>query len=103
MGIVMLIIIAGLSLTYLVVVGAIETGALVQSRRNTKELEKARKLAETEELSRYNDLRGVLERELQKINTRLHELQEQLERSDVIKPLKNEDRGFFSKFKKPKE
>lgn len=103
LGIVMLIVIAAMSLIYLAVVSTIETSALVQSRRNTKELEKARKLAETEELSRYNDLRVLFEQELQKVDVRLNQIQEQLERSDIVKPIKNEEKGFFSKFKKPKE
>ena len=103
LGIIMLIVIAILSVVYLITVGAIETGALVQNKRSTKELEKARKLAENEEQSRYNELKKYLGEELNKVNSRLNEIQGQLESSGTVTPIKKEEKGFFKNFKKHRD
>lgn len=103
LGIVMLVVVMGLSLVYLIIVGTIETGSLMRNRRNTKELEKARKLAESEEQSRYNELKKFLDDEISQVNSKLKEIQDQLESSGVIEPTQNEEKGFFRKLKKQRE
>ena len=96
----MLVVVLGLSLVYLIIVGAIETSALMQNRRNTKELEKVRRLAESEELSRYNELKKFLDDEIGGVRSKLAEIGDQLESSGIVEPAKNEEKGFFRKLKK---
>ena len=81
-------------------VGIIQTGAMIKGHRISKELEKARKLAETEEISRYNDLKMIFRDQFEAFNSEIKNLKKQLEQSGIISKAKREDKGFFNKFKK---
>lgn len=69
-GLVMLILTATLATLFLIFIVAMQTGVLMEARRQTRELEASRKLAEQAESSRYNDLRTYLDSELQKLDAR---------------------------------
>ena len=71
LGMVMLTIIGGLSILYLAIVSIVETGALLEGRRRSKELDKARKLANIEEESRYKELQNFMKEEIGKLNHRI--------------------------------
>lgn len=84
LGVLMLMIIVGLSLVFLVVVGTLETGAMLHNRRSAKELDKARKLAENKEVSRYNELRELLDSELATIDSKLNDILTRFDLMDIV-------------------
>ena len=77
LGIVMLAIVGGVSLLYLLILGKIETSALVGNRRTSKELEDARKLALSAEESRLTELRQDLQERLDRIEDRVNDIYRQ--------------------------
>jgi uncharacterized integral membrane protein len=64
LGLIMLAVAAGLSVLYFVYAAWIETAALLAFRRQARDLEAQRQLAESAEASRYAELRRFLETEL---------------------------------------
>jgi uncharacterized integral membrane protein len=89
LGLIMLAVAAGLSILYFAYAAWIETAALLAFRRQARELEAQRQLAESAEASRYAELRRFLESELQALRplpadaaapviARLAELEERL-------------------------
>jgi uncharacterized integral membrane protein len=76
LGILMLLALAGLTLVYMLLLAKAEAAALLEIRRQTKELEKARKLADRAEESRFGDLRQWLADELGAIQRQLDALVE---------------------------
>ena len=79
LGVVMLAVVAGLTLLYLLVLGKVETGALLGNRRTAKELEEARRVAMSAEESRIHELREELDERLDRIEATLNELAERKE------------------------
>ena len=79
LGIMLLTVVVLLCLLYIIHVGAIETRVLIQNRRSTKELEKARGLAEEKETSRINALNEFLSRKLESMERKLNDILTQLE------------------------
>jgi uncharacterized integral membrane protein len=69
LGIVMLSVTAGVTLLYILFLIWLETGALLESRRYARELQAQRQLAESAEASRFADLKGTLERELEAVRS----------------------------------
>jgi uncharacterized integral membrane protein len=70
LGLVMLIAIAVLTGLFLVFIITLQTSVLLETRRQTRELQTSRTLAEQAETSRYNELRLYLDGELQKFAAR---------------------------------
>jgi uncharacterized integral membrane protein len=70
LGLVMLVLTGILAALFLVYIVALQTGVLMDTRRQTRELEASRTLAEKAEASRYNDLRLHFDQELQKLDAR---------------------------------
>ncbi len=70
-GLMMLLALGALSLVYRAFLAQADAQALLENRRFTKRLEKARKLAEDREASRTQDLRTLLETELAQIQDQL--------------------------------
>jgi uncharacterized protein HemY len=68
LGLLMLVIIALLTLVYLVYGLGLRTSHLVESRRSSRELEAARKLADEAEQSRVADLRTLVETEFGQVH-----------------------------------
>lgn len=64
LGLVLLAVIAGLTLLYLVLLVWLQTSALLEARRSARELLAQRQLAESAEVSRFEDLRRLVETEL---------------------------------------
>jgi uncharacterized integral membrane protein len=69
LGLLMLGVVAALTLLYLVFAAAVETRALLEGRRHTRELDAERKRADEAETSRYTELRKYLEAELAALRT----------------------------------
>ena len=69
-GLVMLVLTAILAALFLIYIVTLQTGVLMETRRQAKEVEASRALADKAESSRYNDLRLYLEGELQKQDAR---------------------------------
>lgn len=70
-GIVMLMLLGLVTLIFMLLLARAETVSLLESRKLAKELDKARKLADSAEESRFQNLHAYLERELGEINRRL--------------------------------
>lgn len=64
LGLVMLFVTALLSVLFLVYIVYLQTSVLLDSRRNARELQTQRDLADRAEASRFSELRAYLEREL---------------------------------------
>lgn len=69
-GLVMLVAIAVLTALFLVFIITLQTSVLLETRRQTRELQASRTLAEQAETSRYNELRLHIDSELQKLDAR---------------------------------
>ena len=68
-GLILLAFTAGVTLLYAVFLTWIETSAMLEGRRFTRELQAQRQLAETAEASRYTELRTHLQAELASLRT----------------------------------
>lgn len=71
LGLVMLGLLAFLTALFLVFLLYLETSALLEARRHTRELQASRELAEQAEASRFTELRNFIEAEILKL-TNLH-------------------------------
>lgn len=67
LGLIMLGLVAFVTVLFLVFLIYLQTTFLLEARRHTRELEASRKLADQAELSRFTELHGFIEAELQKI------------------------------------
>ncbi len=67
LGVIMLGVVAFLTAFFLVFVVYVQASALFDSRRHAQELQVNRELADKAEASRFTELRGFLESELQKL------------------------------------
>lgn len=78
LGVLLLAVIGALCVLFLLLLARIETTALLDGRRGFKELEKARKLAEGGEDSRYEQLREQLDDGLDRLHEKLDELMDRI-------------------------
>lgn len=69
-GLAMLVAIAVLTALFLIFIITLQTSVLLETRRQTRELQASRTLAEQAETSRYNELRLHIDSELQKLDAR---------------------------------
>ena len=67
LGLILLGIVALLTLLFLVYITYLQSTVLLESRRHARELQLQRDLAEQAETSRFNQLRSVMETELEKL------------------------------------
>jgi hypothetical protein len=67
LGLILLGIVALLTLLFLVYITYLQSTVLLESRRHARELQLQRDLAEQAEASRFNQLRNLLETELEKL------------------------------------
>lgn len=72
LGLVMLVFIAVLTALFLVFVITLQTSVLLETRRQAKELQASKALAEQAEASRYTELRAYLATELTRVERDLH-------------------------------
>jgi uncharacterized integral membrane protein len=70
LGLVMLVLTTILAALFLIYIVTLQTSVIMETRRQARELETSRTLADKAEASRYNDLRLYLEGELQKQDAR---------------------------------
>lgn len=70
LGLVMLIAIAVLTALFLVFIITLQTTVLLETRRQARELQTSRTLAEQAETSRFNELRLHIDGELQRLDAR---------------------------------
>jgi uncharacterized integral membrane protein len=73
LGLILLAIVGALTLLFLLYVVYLQSSVLVESRRNARELQAQRELAEQAEVSRINQLRSFLESELLRLGERSEE------------------------------
>ena len=73
LGLILLAIVGVLTLLFLLYVVYLQSSVLVESRRNARELQAQRELAEQVEVSRINQLRSFLESELLRLGERSEE------------------------------
>lgn len=69
LGVIMLVVTAAITLLYVLFLAWLETAALLESRRQGRELHAQRQLAENAEASRYADLKGTLGQELEEVRS----------------------------------
>jgi uncharacterized integral membrane protein len=69
LGLIMLGVLAALTLLYLAFTASLETHALLEGRRQARELDAERRRADDAEASRYTELRRYLEAELGALRT----------------------------------
>ena len=67
LGLILLAIIALLTLLFLVYITYLQSTVLLEGRRHARELQSQRDLAEQAEASRFNQLRALMETELEKL------------------------------------
>ena len=73
LGLILLAVVAVLTLLFLLYVVYLQSSVLVENRRNARELQSQRELAEQAEISRINHLRSFLENELSTIRQKSEE------------------------------
>jgi ABC-type multidrug transport system fused ATPase/permease subunit len=67
LGLILLAIVALLTLLFLVYITYLQSTVLLEGRRHARELQSQRDLAEQAEASRFNQLRALMETELEKL------------------------------------
>jgi ABC-type multidrug transport system fused ATPase/permease subunit len=67
LGLILLAIVALLTLLFLVYITYLQSTVLLESRRHGRELQSQRELAEQAEASRFNQLRALIQTELEKL------------------------------------
>lgn len=70
LGLVMLILLGALTLAFVAFTAYMQTSAVRESRRNAREVQSQRELADRAEASRFTELRGFLESQLQQMKAR---------------------------------
>jgi uncharacterized integral membrane protein len=93
LGLILLGLTALLSVVFLVFVTYLQTSLLIESRRQARELQAQRELAEQAEASRYHQLRGYIELELRKLADRGEEAQSRM--SSRLDQMDRELRGII--------
>jgi predicted PurR-regulated permease PerM len=78
LGFLMLVILMAVVLAFVAYMAVWQGQALAESRRNAKELERQRLLADQAETSRFSDLRALMQSESQRVSARIGEVQEAL-------------------------
>ena len=73
LGLILLAVVGALTLLFLLYVVYLQSSVLVENRRNARELQAQRELAEQAEVSRINQLRSFLESELRRLGERSEE------------------------------
>jgi uncharacterized integral membrane protein len=71
LGLIMLVIIGVLTAVFLIYVVYLQTTFLMEARRNARELQASRELAEQAEISRFTELRTHLDRRLTEVENSL--------------------------------
>jgi ABC-type multidrug transport system fused ATPase/permease subunit len=67
LGLILLAIVALLTLLFLVYITYLQSTVLLESRRHARELQSQRELADQAEASRFNQLRALIQTELEKL------------------------------------
>jgi uncharacterized integral membrane protein len=73
LGLILLAVVGVLTLLFLLYVVYLQSSVLVENRRNARELQTQRELAEQAEVSRINQLRSFLESELRRLGEKTEE------------------------------
>ena len=73
LGLILLAVVGALTLLFLLYVVYLQSSVLVENRRNARELQTQRELAEQAEVSRINQLRSFLESELRRLGEKTEE------------------------------
>lgn len=73
LGLILLVVVGLLTLLFLLYVVYLQSSVLVENRRNARELQAQRELADQAEASRFNQLRSFLEKELGRLGEKTEE------------------------------
>jgi len=73
LGLILLAIVALITLLFLIYIVFLQSSSLLESRRQTRELQSQRELADRAEESRFQQLRSAMETELRNLDTRSNE------------------------------
>ena len=73
LGLILLVVVGLLTLLFLLYVVYLQSSILVENRRNARELQAQRELADQAEASRFSQLRSFLERELGRLEEKTEE------------------------------
>ena len=73
LGLILLVVVGLLTLLFLLYVVYLQSAILVENRRNARELQAQRELADQAEASRFSQLRSFLERELGRLGEKTEE------------------------------
>ncbi|HSE87132.1 MAG TPA: LapA family protein [Candidatus Binatia bacterium] len=73
LGLILLVVVGLLTLLFLLYVAYLQSSVLVENRRNARELQAQRELADQAEASRFNQLRSFLEKELGRLGEKTEE------------------------------
>jgi len=73
LGLILLAIVALITLLFLIYIVFLQSSSLLEGRRQTRELQSQRELADRAEESRFQQLRSAMETELRNLDTRSNE------------------------------
>lgn len=73
LGLILLAIVGLITLLFLIYIVLLQSSSLLESRRQTRELQSQRELADRAEESRFQQLRSAMETELRNLDTRSNE------------------------------
>ena len=73
LGLILLAIVALITLLFLIYIVFLQSSSLLESRRQTRELQSQRELADRAEESRFQQLRSAMETELRNLDTQTKE------------------------------
>lgn len=79
LGLVMLVLLGALTLAFIAFTAYMQTSAVRESRRNAREMQNQRDLADRAEASRFTELRAFIETQMQQLTTR-----EQASRDSIL-------------------
>jgi hypothetical protein len=91
LGLVMLILLGAFALAFVAFTAYMQTSAVRESRRNAREVQAQRELADRAEASRFTELRTFLESQLQQLSAR-----EEAHRASVLDRLDRMEKGLHA-------
>lgn len=102
-GVLMLGVIAALSFVYLILLGRVEAESMLEGRRVRKELEKARKVADSSEASRVKTLKEQIDKGFKEMTIRLDDLAGRFENESLRETIADETEGLEGRIEEAEE
>ena len=99
----MLGVLAALSVVYLILLGRVEAESMLEGRRVRKELDKARKIAESSEASRIKDLKERFDKGFKELTTRLDDIAARFETESLRDTISDESEELEDRIEQAEE